>query len=64
MQEMVGVLHYMKPSGCVSEPHVVQFPRLVTVQTSSVKYADNGVLWAKWSAFWEQRCLSWRVVRM
>ena len=30
-----------------------------TVQTTSVKNADNGVLWAKWSAFWAQRCLSW-----
>ena len=35
-----------------------------TVQTTSVNNADNGVLWAKWSAFWAQRCLSWRVVSM
>ena len=26
-----------------------------TVQTTSVKNADNGVLWAKWSAIREQR---------
>ena len=35
-----------------------------TVQTTSVNNVDNGVLWAKWSAFWAQRCLSWRVVSM
>ena len=79
MQEMVGVLHYMKPSGCVSSacraPNgaippfgggeaASQAGVVPTVQTTSVKNADNGVLWAKWSAFWAQRCLSWRVVRM
>ena len=57
-------------------PLMVQFPPfgggeaasqagvVPTVQTTSVKNADNGVLWAKWSTFWAQRCLSWRVVRM
>ena len=34
-----------------------------TSQTTSVKNADNGLLMAKWSAFWTQRCLSWGVVR-
>ena len=24
-------------------------------QTTSVKYAENGVLWARWSVFWAQR---------
>ena len=76
MQEMVGVLHYMKPSGCVSsacrapngaippigggedasQPCVVP-----TVQTASTKNADNGLLWARWSAFWALWCLGWCV---
>ena len=30
-----------------------------TVQTTSAKNAENGWLWARWSAFWAQRCLSW-----
>lgn len=30
-------------------------------QTTSVKNAENGVLWARWSAFWAQWCLGWRV---
>ena len=34
-----------------------------TVQTTSVKNADNGLLVAKWSAFWAQRCLAWCVGR-
>ena len=29
------------------------------VQTTSAKNADNRVLWARWSAFWAQRCLAW-----
>ena len=29
------------------------------VQTTSVKNAENGVLWARWSAFWAQWCQSW-----
>ena len=33
------------------------------VQTTSAKHAENGVLWARWSTFWAQRCLAWRVVR-
>ena len=28
------------------------------VQTTSAKNADNGVSWAKWSAFWAQRRLA------
>ena len=31
------------------------------VQITSVKNADNGVLWARWSAFWAQWCLGWCV---
>ena len=33
------------------------------VQTTSAKNAENGLLWAKWSAFWAHRYLSWRVAR-
>ena len=59
----------------VSNPRVVQFPPTgdgeaavcsagaPTSQTTSVKNADNGLLVVKWSAFWAQRCLSWRVAR-
>ena len=59
----------------VSNPRVVQFPPTgdgeaavcsagaPTPQTTSVKNADNGLLVVKWSAFWAQRCLSWRVAR-
>ena len=59
----------------VSHPCMAQFPPIgggvaavrggVTPksQTTSVKNADNGLLMAKWSAFWTQRCLSWGVVR-
>ncbi len=28
------------------------------VQTTSAKNAENGLLWAKWSAFWAHRYLS------
>ena len=60
----------------VSEPHVVQFPPpfggspsvalvgvVPKVQTTSTKNAENGLLWARWSAFWAQWCLSWRAAR-
>ena len=59
----------------VSDPRVVQFPPLgggaavtcggvvPTSQTTSAKNPENGLLVAKWSAFWAQRCLSWRVGR-
>ena len=30
-----------------------------TVQTTSVKNAENRALWMRWSAFWAQRCQSW-----
>ena len=33
------------------------------VQTTSVKNGENGVLWARWTTFWAQQCLAWRVVR-
>ena len=33
-------------------------------QTTSVKNAENGVLWARWSVFWAQRHLVWSVARM
>ena len=33
------------------------------VQTTSVKNAENGLLWAKWSAFWAKLCRPWCVVR-
>ena len=32
------------------------------MQTTSVKNAENGPSWARWSAFWAQRYLSWSVV--
>ena len=59
----------------VSDPRVVQFPPTgggadavcggvaPKPQTTSVKNTENGLLVAKWSAFWAQRCLSWRVAR-
>ena len=33
------------------------------VQTTSAKNAENGLLWAKWSAFWAHRYLSQRIAR-
>ncbi len=33
------------------------------VQTTSVKNAENGLLWVRWSAFWAQLCRIWCVVR-
>ena len=48
----------------VSESHVVQFPPfggspsvalvgvVPKVQTTSAKNVENGLLWARWSAFW------------
>ena len=33
------------------------------VQTTSVKNAENGLLWARWSAFWAKQCRTWCVVR-
>ncbi len=59
----------------VSEPHVVRFPPfgggeaaarggvVPKMQTTSAKIGENGVLWARWSAFWAPWCLSWRAVR-
>ena len=32
-------------------------------QTTSVTNADNGVSWARWSALWAQRRLTWRAAR-
>ena len=32
------------------------------VQTASANNADNGLLWARWSAFWVQWCLKWCVL--
>ena len=34
------------------------------LQTTSAKNADNGLPWARWSAFWAQQCRTWCVVRM
>ena len=60
----VGVLHDTKPSDGVSDPRVVQFLPIgggaaavcggvtPTSQTTSVNNAENGLLVAKWSAFW------------
>ena len=49
------------PFGCrVSAAGGVVVPK---VQTTSVKNADNGLLWAKWSAFWAQVCLLWVAAR-
>ena len=59
----------------VSEPRVAQFPPfgcrvsaagggvVPEVQTTSVKNAENGLLWAKWSTFWAQVCLLWVAAR-
>ena len=59
----------------VSDPRVVQFPPTgggadavcgggaPKSQTTSVKNAENGLLVAKWSAFWRIRCLSWCGIR-
>ena len=70
MQERVALLYNMKPSGGVSEPHVVQFPQsgggevgtrggaALTVRTASEKSAEYGLLWATWSALWAHRGLS------
>ena len=56
----------------VSHPCMAQFPPIggaasavrggvaPTSQTTSVKNAEKGLLVAKWSAFWVQRCLAWR----
>jgi len=33
------------------------------VQTTSAKNAGNGLLWARWSAFWAKLCRPWCVVR-
>ena len=29
---------------------------VLKVQTTSAKYAENGLLWARWSAFWDIPC--------
>ena len=54
----------------VSEPWMASFPPIgggvaavrggvvPTLQTTSVKNADNGLLVAKWSAFWAHQCLA------
>ena len=34
------------------------------LQTTSAKNAGNGLLWARWSAFWAQQCRTWCVVHM
>ena len=59
----------------VSEPWMASFPPIgggvaavrggvvPTLQTTSVKNADNGLLVAKWFACWAQRCLAWCVGR-
>ena len=36
---------------------------VLKVQTTSAKNAENGLLWARWSAFWAQRRLAGCVVR-
>ena len=32
-------------------------------QTTSMKHVDNGLSWARWSALWTQRRLTWRIAR-
>ena len=32
------------------------------VQTTSVKNAENGLLWERWSAFWAKQCRTWCLV--
>ena len=34
-----------------------------TVQTTSAKNADNGLVWAKWSTFWAKLSRTWCVAR-
>ena len=55
----------------VSHPCMAQFPPFgsgaavvcsgvaLKSQTTSVKNTENGLLVAKWSALWAQRCLAW-----
>ena len=40
-------------------PSVALVSVVPKVQTTSAKNAENGVLWARWSAFWAQVCQSW-----
>ena len=66
---------FLRRVASVSDPRVVQFPPTgdgeaavcsagaPKPQTTSVKNTENGLLVARWSAFWAQRCLSWRVAR-
>ena len=32
------------------------------MQTTSVKNAENGLLWERWSAFWAKQCRTWCLV--
>ena len=64
---------FLRRVASVSNPRVVQFPPTgdgeaavcsagaPKPQTTSVKNTENGLLVARWSVFWAQRCLSWRV---
>ena len=66
---------FLRRVASVSDPRVVQFPPTgdgeaavcsagaPKPQTTSVKNTENGLLVARWSVFWAQRCLSWRVAR-
>ena len=70
MPEAVGVLQQKLRRGA---PLMVQFPPfgggeagsqtgvVPKVQSTSANNGKNGVLWAKWSAFWAQLCRTWCV---
>ena len=70
MPEAVGVLQQKPRRGA---PLMVQFPPfgggeagsqtgvVPKVQSTSANNGKNGVLWAKWSAFWAQLCRTWCV---
>ena len=70
MPEAVGVLQQKPRRGA---PLMVQFPPfgggeagsqtgvVPKAQSTSANNGKNGVLWAKWSAFWAQLCRTWCV---
>ena len=76
---MVGVLRHAKPSGGVSPACRISKDAIPPdqrcaghgsrglvpkTQTTSVKYVENRLLWAKWSALWANRSQARCVDRM
>ena len=59
----VGALDGAIPPGNSAQAttHVRLVPKL---ETTSVKYVENGLLWVKWSAFWANRSQARCVDRM